>query len=251
MSPVLFLRLRARTLSPIHLGIARMSPILNFRRRTGFVNHGPTTLTTPRRRTVVHRVRASRILLLLSGLALVAVLLGPFVFSRRVASQNLTPDAQSDFVRRVPLVTNDLIYNPTTKLLYASVPSAAGPSGNSIVSVDPIPGIADTPVFIGSEPKKLALSNDGNSLYVSLEGTATIRKFDVPTKAPGMQFPIGQDSFHGIYLLSDMAVAPGNPDLVAVARSYRGTSPPEAGVAVYDNGVQRSMAADFRAASTS
>src|SRR5215471_15865947 len=173
-------------------------------------------------RSVSLRRRAtSRTLSLALVLSSAVVLVGPIVLARRQAAQNLTPQA-TDFVRQVPMISNDLVYNGTTKQLYASVPSSAGPGGNSIVSVDPATGITGAPVFIGSEPKKLALSSDNNSLYVSLEGSAAIRKFDVPSNTPGAQFALGQDNFFGLYLLTDLAVAPGNPNLVAVARSYRG-----------------------------
>ena len=134
---------------------------------------------------------------------------------------------------------NDLVYNTTTNRLYGSMPSAAGVNGNSIVSLDPASGNVEAPVFIGSEPNRLALSDDGQTLYASLEGSASIRRFNAVTRTPGPEFTFGQDSFHGIYVATDIAVAPGNSDLVAVARSYRGVSPPQAGVAVFDNGVQR------------
>jgi len=162
------------------------------------------------------------------------------------------------FVRQIPLSANDIVYNPTTSRLYASLPSSVGANGNSIVSIDPASGSIDTPIFVGSEPKKLALSSDGNTLYAFLDGAAAVRRFSVPTMTAGIQFPIGQDNFLGTYFLTDMAVAPGNPDLLAVARSYRGVSPPEAGVAVFDNGVQRptttpghTVASDFLAFSAS
>ena len=196
--------------------------------------------------------------LALFGLALGLCLTLVIVAGRIVGANTPAPQTPTDFVRQIPLATNDIVYNPSTKLIYTSVPSSVGVGGNSIVSLDPATGTTDAPVFIGSEPRKLALSDDGQSLYVSLEGVAAIRRFDVPTRTPGLQFPLGQDSFFGLYVLSDLAVAPGNPNLVAVARNYRGVSPPEAGVAVYDNGVQRptttpghSAASDFLAFSAS
>jgi sugar lactone lactonase YvrE len=145
----------------------------------------------------------------------------------------------TSFIRQIPLRLNDLVYNPTTHLLYGSIPSAAGPGGNSIVSIDPANGTFDTPVFIGSEPTRIVLADDAETLYVSLEGSASVRRFNVSTHVPGPEFSVGQDSFDGIYRATDIAVAPGNPNLVAVARSKRGSSPPQAGVAVFDNGVQR------------
>jgi hypothetical protein len=148
-------------------------------------------------------------------------------------------ETQADWIRQIPLTANDVVYSQTTGKLYLSVPSAAGANGNSITTLDPVSGVAEAPVFIGSEPRKLALADDGHTLYASLEGAAAIRRFDVVSHALGAPFSIGFDNFYGTLSLSDLAVAPGNPDLVAVSRNYRGVSPPEAGVAVFDNGVQR------------
>ncbi|HLL73227.1 MAG TPA: Calx-beta domain-containing protein [Pyrinomonadaceae bacterium] len=167
-------------------------------------------------------------------------------------SGDVQPSAE--FIRQLSLPANDVIYNPADQMLYASVPSSAGAAGNSIVPINPVTGATGTPVFIGSEPTKLAMSDDGRTLYVSLEGAYAIRRFDTATRTPGQQFPLGGHSFFGTYLANDLAVAPGNPNVVAVARHYPGTSPPEAGVAVFDNGVQRpktgpdhSVGADFLA----
>ena len=146
---------------------------------------------------------------------------------------------QTDFIRQIALSTNDVVYSSSTGKLYASVPSIAGSTGNRIATINPTTGTVDNSVFIGSEPTLLAMSNDGNSLYVSLEGAFAVRRFDTQTETPGLQFSVGQDSFFGRHRVNDVAVAPGSPNLVAIARQYPGTSPPEAGVAVFDNGVQR------------
>jgi len=177
-----------------------------------------------------------------------------------VSESDVTVDVvpQPDLIRQIPLRANDMVYSTSTKMLYASVPSSSGVNGNSIASVDPVTGVVDSTVFVGSEPKKLALSDDGHTLYVSLEGAAAIRSFDVVSHALGLQFPLGSDNFFGTLRLTDMAVAPGNPNLVAVSRNYRGVSPPEAGVAVFENGVQRpvttpghTVASDFLSFSAS
>jgi sugar lactone lactonase YvrE len=143
-----------------------------------------------------------------------------------------------------------VIYNPADQTLYASVPSSAGATGNSIVPINPATGEIGTPVFIGSEPGQLAMSDDGRSLYVALEGSYSIRRFDTQTRAAGQEFAVGRDSSssssNNLTRANDLAVAPGNPDLVAVARQYVGSSFSEAGVAVYENGVRRTKTAPPR-----
>ncbi len=104
-------------------------------------------------------------------------------------------------IREIVLATNDIIYDPFTQKIYASVPSSAGLRGNAITSIDPRIGAIGPSVFIGSEPGKLAISDDGQFLYVALDGTATVRRFDIVSQTPGLQFPLGGESFYGPYML--------------------------------------------------
>jgi hypothetical protein len=155
----------------------------------------------------------------------------------------VTPEAlasaATDFVTQIPITANDVVYSSSTQKLYVSVPSNGGANGNSITPVDPATGTLGTSVFIGSEPNKLGLSTDGQTLYAALDGASAIRRFDLTTQTPGQQFFLGLDNFNGPYRANDIAVAPGNPNLIAVARYFTTVSPSEAGVAIFDNGVQR------------
>ncbi|MGH9863686.1 MAG: IPT/TIG domain-containing protein, partial [Candidatus Acidiferrales bacterium] len=136
------------------------------------------------------------------------------------------------------LITKDLVFDPFTQKILASLPSSA-PMGNSIAIINPTTGILEGTVFIGSEPGKLALSGDGQFLYVALDGAAAVRQFDVPTQTPGIQFALGSDSFFGPMFAEDMVVIPGSNTALAVSRFFQGVSPRHAGVGIYDNGVKR------------
>jgi hypothetical protein len=149
-----------------------------------------------------------------------------------------TPQATT-FTRLIDLPVNDVVYHAASQTLYASVASSAGPRGNSITPITPASGVLGTSVFIGSEPSRLALSGDGQALYAGLEGAGAIRRFDVTTQTAGIQFSMGQEpNFGGTFKANDIAVVPGTPNSIAVAR-HISASPPEGGVAIYDNGVMR------------
>lgn len=94
------------------------------------------------------------------------------IFGR--AREDLSTAAQSDFIRQIPLTTKDLVYDKNSQMLYASVPSSAGADGNSITPINPAMGEVGTSVFIGSEPNKLALSDDGRTLYTNLSGANAV-----------------------------------------------------------------------------
>jgi hypothetical protein len=145
------------------------------------------------------------------------------------------PDAQVgqavvSKVRKVALVTKDILVHPATQTLYASLPGSAGPAGNSVVPINPSMGTVGTPVYVGSEPDILAFSGDGQYLYVGLDGEAAVRQFVVATRAAGLKFPLGEGQ------AGDLSVMPGAPNTVAVSR-------PSWGIAVYENGVKRDLVA--------
>jgi hypothetical protein len=150
--------------------------------------------------------------------------------------------AQAGPIRQITLATRDIVYDPVSKKIYASVPASAGPLGNTVTVIDPVTGSVGPSVFVGSEPGKLAISDDGQFLYVALEGAGAVRQVSLPQLVAGLQFSVGTDAFFGPMFVEDMAVLPGNSQSVAISRKFTGLSPRHAGVAIYDAGVARSTA---------
>ena len=145
--------------------------------------------------------------------------------------------------RALTLQTSDIIYDPVSRKIYASIPSGAASMADSITIVDPTSGQVEASVPIGTNPGRLAVSDDGQFLYVGLNGTSgSIRRFDIASQTAGPEFLLGSDPFFGSYFAEDIEVSPGNPLTVAVSLQYKGVSPRHAGVAIYDNGVQRPTA---------
>lgn len=149
------------------------------------------------------------------------------------------------FTTYLPLPANDLVYSSSRGLLYASVPSAAGPTlGNSIVPIDPYTGVLGTPIFVGSEPGKIALSSDGSALWVALNGAGAVRKVDLTNQTAGLQFSLGIAG--GFYnppnTAQALAVMPGHPDTVAVA-GHTGNAY-QSLVTIYDSGAARTNASN-------
>lgn len=137
------------------------------------------------------------------------------------------------FIRRVNLPANNLVYSEATQALYASVPSSAGANGNSITKITPQTGAVGPSTFIGSEPNKMAISSDGQTIWVHLDGANAARRFEVVGQTPGLQLNTSTSS------PADIEVVPGSPQAVAITRG--GSS----GVAIYDNGVQRPNTGNF------
>ena len=140
------------------------------------------------------------------------------------------------------LAANWLVYNPFDFRLYASVASQQGAGGNSVAVIDPYNATIVKTIFVGSEPKAMALSDDGTTLWVALDGAGTVRKIDVISGTAGTQFGVGSNDFSGLWYADRLAVLPGRPGSVAVSR-YSKLSTAAEGPIVYDDGVPRPYAA--------
>jgi trimeric autotransporter adhesin len=145
------------------------------------------------------------------------------------------------FTIYTPIINNSMIYNPVNGLFYLSVPSyAPAPYSNSIVSVDPVTGALGTPIPVGSEPNRLAITSDGQNLWVALDGASAVRQVNLATGTAGLQFPLPADtSFEGPGLVASMAAIPGQPNSVAVMTYFPSDGPNGIQLAIYDSGVPR------------
>src|SRR6187402_2887047 len=143
--------------------------------------------------------------------------------------------AGAQAIRTVPLAANDLAFSALTGRLYASV-AATG----SITEIDPATGAIGVSIPVGSRPGRVVMSDTGEYLYVALDGLPGVVRVHVPSRSVGTPFSLGPpDPTHGSRLVDDLSVMPGNPDVVAVARRFSAATTRHAGVAIYENGVQR------------
>lgn len=142
-------------------------------------------------------------------------------------------------VRRLSLPANDLIVDSNTQAIYASVPGTAGTIGNSLTRIDPVAGTIGASVFIGSDPNKLAISDNKQFIYAALDGEGAVRRFDIATQTAQLRFSLGNSGDNGPMLVGDIEVLPGAPQSVAISRRFPHLSPDHAGVVIYDNGVPR------------
>jgi DNA-binding beta-propeller fold protein YncE len=175
-----------------------------------------------------------------NGLA-VSMSKGPtlFIQSELIGPGTILPPAQAPapistpapaaYIRRLNIPNNDLLFNRRDQLLYASVPNnAAAPIANTITRIDPDTGAIVSSAIIGDDPHKIALSDDGETLYAALHGAYRVRRFDTVTQTPGLIFEIPNRFQQPL----SFAFLPGSPDLIVVSFG-------PAGAYVYDNGVAR------------
>ena len=153
----------------------------------------------------------------------------------------LTPENQGQapptqpFSTYLPLPVNDIAWNATDGYLYATIAGSGGPGlGNSLVAIDPATGVIKKTIFVGSEPNRLALSDDGTQAFVGLNDVGAVRQVNLTTGVAGIQFALGGGPgvYNPPFTAESLAVLPGQPNSVAVYAS-------SGVVTIYDAGVAR------------
>lgn len=156
-------------------------------------------------------------------------------------TSNLIPITVSD-VRVISLSTNDLAYDSISGRLYASTP---GPQGR-ILTIDPVTGSTGPSVAVGSDPNKLAISEDGLYLYVSMDDSSAIRRLSLPALTTDLNFSLGalSPSNPQEYICGkDIKVIPGRSQDVVVARArHLGSGScifnEPSDIAIFQNGIE-------------
>lgn len=134
--------------------------------------------------------------------------------------------ATADRFGQFDLTANDLVYDSNSRRILASVSGLDPHYPNRVVAIDPFTETVVASTFVGSEPGKLAISDDGSVVYVVLTGSSSIRRLGAASLTSDLEFPAmsGGGPF-------DLAVAPGQSGTLAAAGMGE--------VAVYDDGVKR------------
>ena len=144
----------------------------------------------------------------------------------------------------VPLSVRQMVFDPYRRVIYASVPSTATSNPNSIVSIDPDTQAVTTLVAIGNEPNRLALSEDGQYLYVGLDGTHEIRRIDLYSGSVDLTIPLGNNSGGKPFSAADIVVLPGNSHSIGAALAAYDDASPYQSVRIYDDAKPRAHSFD-------
>ena len=128
--------------------------------------------------------------------------------------------------------SKDIVFDPLRQVLYLTVPVTA-PNGNSIAVFDLATGTVIGSQFAGSNPNLLAISDDNQFLYSSLDGAVGVQRFNLSGILPDVEFSVGGASFLGAQVTLDVQPAPGQPHTVAVSTANEG------GITVFDDATPR------------
>jgi uncharacterized repeat protein (TIGR01451 family) len=142
--------------------------------------------------------------------------------------------------------SEDLLYDPVRDRLLLSVAMGAGNQTNGIAVFNPHSGVIETFTPLGKQPSKLARSDNGQYLYVSLPADALVRQLNLVPLTQVREFALGGEDIYGVwypFYAADMAVVPGAPDSLAAWRVRRPGPMADGygwGIGLFDSGVMRS-----------
>ena len=145
--------------------------------------------------------------------------------------------------------SEDVLYDPVRERLLLSVGAGVGQS-NGLAVFNPYNGLTESFTGLGKKPSKLARSDNGQYLYVSLPVDALVRRFDVSTLSQNLEFALGGEYINGTwypFYAYDMTVAPGSPQSLVAWRVRRAgpmASEFGQGIALFQNGIMASNVTD-------
>jgi len=139
------------------------------------------------------------------------------------------------------LKLTDLVTDPVRQVVYASVPPGVSSWANNVIAIDPATKSILWSLLVGTDPRQLAVSQDGSRLYVALWGSASVRVIDPAQRRGCMDFSLGAVNSYGALQAVDMDVLPGKPEVLVVSTRRTGVSPGFGGVYVFDHGSSRPL----------
>lgn len=142
----------------------------------------------------------------------------------------------------------DLVFDPTRQLYYASITSSNVLRGNRIVTLDRSGSIVATSEPVGSRPTTMAVAPDGASIYIGLRGTGELARYSLPGFALMSRLSLPRDSFSGQTYADDISPSPTSPGVVVVSLTYDAARSPRYGgvVLVRDMVIQPGTLSGFK-----
>lgn len=169
--------------------------------------------------------------------ALLALLTALLTFPLARADALRTDPLDTWKVQTVNVPTNDVTYVASRHVYLATVDLHHRSLGNELIEVQPETGAILRRLFVGSSPRKIAVTDDDTTAYVALDGANHIVKVDLLSFVVVDHIVLPDDTSFGPMYAADVAVAPGRNDVIVAALSRFGISPPIGGVYAFEDGV--------------
>ena len=134
----------------------------------------------------------------------------------------------------MPILGRDMVSSQDLQTVYSGSGFGGGFFAGTLAVMDLSAPAVRAFVPIGSAPGCLALSQDGTTLYVGLDGTGQVVPVNVSTLAPGTAFTLGSAADGRRLFANDMAAMAGSGGNLVIARLDALGA--QVGVALFSNG---------------
>jgi len=111
---------------------------------------------------------------------------------------------------------NGIAWDARSARLYISIPIAATANGGSVAVVDPENNRVADYIRIAGDPSNLALSDDGQYLYVGLATPRSVLRIRLATRQVQAELRLDDTAGPALGEIADLAVMPGQPGTTAV-----------------------------------
>ena len=132
------------------------------------------------------------------------------------------------------------VFDPHSGLLYGTVSTSSTNYADQVVVIDPASAKVVQAWSVGNAPNQIAVSDDGQFLYVGLDGDQKVAQVALPSGTVNFTAGLGNDPTFNKPMIADaLRVLPGQPHAWAVTHCIPNVRPCGEGVAVFDDAVQR------------
>ena len=133
----------------------------------------------------------------------------------------------------------DAVWDPTSGNFFVGVGANDAKYPSTVLLVNPNTGQVGDSIPVGDAPDRVAVSADGQYLYVGIDAKAVVRRFHLPSHTPDFDITVGAAQIAGGYGAAPIAIAvfPAQPASILVANGST--------LAVYDGMTARAGTAPF------
>jgi hypothetical protein len=138
-------------------------------------------------------------------------------------------------VMTLNLWTNAVAWDPVNDVLQVVTGSSSPTQPSSLLSVNPHTGRIVASQALTTQPLTVAVSNDGQYVYVGFDMGGGVQRFIAKTLAPDLKIAVGDNTTY----IQDIQVSPVDPRTIAVCAWFIVPFMQRPGVVVFDDAVMR------------
>jgi hypothetical protein len=148
----------------------------------------------------------------------------------------------------VQMSARTIAADPVRSVVYAGLDSTDSAHPSAVVALDATTGAIMWTLHVTGTPQVLAVSDDGQFLYVGTVTEPQITRIALATHSADLTIPLGSSSTYGPYRANSIHVSPGHPHTIAVQRECMCNGPyssTDVGITLYDDAVARPASSTF------